>query len=995
VPAEKPTRRLVIVESPTKARTIKRFLPGEYQVEASMGHVRDLPASAAEIPEEHKGQSWARLGVKVDNGFEPLYVVSPKKREVVRKLRRALKQADELLIATDEDREGESIGWHLVQVLAPRVPVKRMVFHEITEEAIRRALDETRAIDGKLVDAQETRRVLDRLVGYTISPLLWKKIAPRLSAGRVQSVAVRLLVLREQERLRFRAGRYWDLSASLVTPAAAAFTAQLTHLGAVRVASGRDFDESTGRLRAGLADGRDVVLLDEQRAQALADALRRGTWRVAQVDARDATRQPAPPFTTSTLQQEASRKLGLGARDTMRVAQGLYERGYITYMRTDATHLSEEALLAAREAIHARYGAEYVPGTPRRYTKRGRNAQEAHEAIRPAGTSMPTAQEHGLRGTDAALYELIWKRTVASQMRDARLRFVSARIDATVPGDEADHARFRATGRTIVFPGFFRAYVEGSDDPEASLDAQEQPLPALEPGAGLEARAVEALAHETKPPARYTEASLVKLLEQEGIGRPSTYASIIDTILRRQYARKQGTQLVPSFVAFATNALLEHQFESLVDTEFTATMEAMLDEIANGSVDPVPYLRSFYGGEEGLESTVARGLERIDAREISTIRDPAWDPYVVRVGRYGPYVEGVIDGEVKTASVPDDAVPADLTRSELERFLRDGNTADHVLGSHPESGHAMVLRRGPYGPYLQLGEAVDGARPKRVSLPPGLAPEGVDAGVAQRLLDLPRRLGAHPETGEPIEAHIGRFGPYVRHQGTFASIPKAAAFDVLSVTLEQALDLLARKRGRGEPLRIVGEHPESGQPIELRAGKYGPYVSHGKLNASLKEGQDPQRVSLEEALALLAEREATAEGRTRRRAARAPAERAPKGGRGSSARPRRGGASVAGTARRTPAKGSAAKQPTRPRPKASADDLEPHLAGLEPQAREVVTRLEGMAGRPRQALVAVADSLGLAQEEVERLHKRGMFKLRMAYGKERAQTDAERGREGR
>ncbi len=637
----------MIVESPTKARTIKRYLSGDYQVEASMGHVRDLPASAAEIPAEHKGQAWARLGVKVDNGFEPLYVVSPKKRDVVRKLRQALKRADELLIATDEDREGESIGWHLVQVLAPRVPVKRMVFHEITEDAIQRALAQTRDIDANLVDAQETRRVLDRLVGYTISPLLWKKIAPRLSAGRVQSVAVRLLVLREQERLSFRSGSYWDLNATVSTPGDASFAAQLTHVDDVRVASGRDFDETSGRLKGALVSGRDVVLLDEAHARALATEARAGSWRVAQVESREASRQPAPPFTTSTLQQEASRKLGLGARDTMRVAQGLYERGYITYMRTDATHLSSEALQAAREAIGQRYGEAYLPPAPRSYTKRSRNAQEAHEAIRPAGTSMPTAEEHGLKAIDAALYDLIWKRTVASQMRDAQLRFVTVRIDVDAAAGApagAERLRFRASGRTTVFAGFFRAYVEGSDDPDASLDAQEQPLPPLARGQALDAHDVDAVGHETKPPARYTEASLVKLLEQEGIGRPSTYASIIDTILRRQYARKQGSQLVPSFVAFATNALLEHQFESLVDTEFTATMEATLDEIANGSVDPKPYLRAFYAGEGGLESTVARGLEGIDAREISTIRDPSWDPFVVRVGRYGPYVEGTIDG---------------------------------------------------------------------------------------------------------------------------------------------------------------------------------------------------------------------------------------------------------------------------------------------------------------------------------------------------------------
>jgi len=975
----------VIVESPTKARTIKRYLSGEYQVEASMGHVRDLPASAAEIPSEHKGQPWARLGVKVDNGFEPLYVVSAKKRDVVRKLRSALKQADELLIATDEDREGESIGWHLVQVLDPKVPVKRMVFHEITEDAIHRALSETRSIDTNLVEAQETRRVLDRLVGYTISPLLWKKIAPRLSAGRVQSVAVRLLVLREQERLRFQSGSYWDLNATLATEAGATFTAQLTHLDEIRVASGRDFDEATGRLKRELVEGRDVRLLSAADAEALATALRDGSWRVADVEARDASRQPAAPFTTSTLQQEASRKLGLGARDTMRVAQGLYERGYITYMRTDSTNLSNEALEAARSAIVRRYGDAYLPSEPRSYSKRSRNAQEAHEAIRPAGTDMRTAEEHGLKGTDAALYDLIWKRTLACQMRDAQLRFVTARIDA-VGVDGSPQARLRASGRTTTFPGFFRAYVEGSDDPDASLDAQEQPLPPLERGARLSERGVTAVGHETKPPARYTEASLVKLLEQEGIGRPSTYASIIDTILRREYARKQGSQLVPTFVAFATNALLEGQFQPLVDTEFTATMEATLDEIANGSVDPKPYLREFYAGSSGLEATVAHALEHVDARAISTLRDPGWEPFIVRVGRYGPYVEGTIDGEVKTASLPDDAVPADLSAADLERFLRDGNAADHVVASHPDSGLPMLLKRGPYGPYLQLGDGSDGERPKRVSLPPGVSPEAVDASLAQRLLDLPRLLGTHPESGERIEAHIGRFGPYVRHEKTFASIPKGADYDLLSVTLEQALELLAKKRGRNAPLRVIGDHPASGEPIELRDGKYGPYVSHQKVNASLKEGQGVETIDLEAALALLAEREATlGDAAPSKRAAGKKRSAAAGGASRGAGRGRQGGADK--RKRSGKASGAAAKAPPA-RPKATNAELERHLDDLDSEARAVVERTEGMAGREQQAIAAVASDLGLPVETVEQLRKRALFKLRMAFGRSRAASKA-------
>ncbi|MEJ2289043.1 MAG: type I DNA topoisomerase, partial [Deinococcales bacterium] len=615
------------MESPTKARTIRRFLPPEYQVEASMGHVRDLPASAAEIPKDLKGKTWARLGVDVERGFKPLYVVSTRKKNVVSNLRSALKKADELYIATDEDREGESIGWHLVEVLKPDVPVKCMVFHEITEDAIRGALDSTRDIDVHLVDAQETRRVLDRLVGYSISPLLWKKIAPKLSAGRVQSVAVRLLVLREKERMRFTPATYWDLQARLRKDASA-FGAVLTHLDGVRLAGGRDFDADTGRLKEGVEAGRDVLLLGEADARRLAEQARVAPWQVASVEERSATRSPSAPFTTSTLQQEASRKLGLAAKDTMRVAQELYENGYITYMRTDSTHLSQEAVEGSREAIERRYGSDYLSPRPRQFKGTARNAQEAHEAIRPAGRAMPTAEEHGLKGVQAALYELVWKRTLATQMADARLKFVTARITASTQQGEAS---FRASGRTILFPGFFRAYVEGSDDPEAALDDREQPLPELARGDALIADGVDAEGHETKPPARFTEASLVKLLEGEGIGRPSTYASIIDTIMRRGYARKNGSQLVPTFTAFATNNLLERQFAQLVDTEFTANMEAALDDIATGTLASTPYLRDFFLGAGGIESRVSEGLEGIDAREISTIESERWEPCVVRV----------------------------------------------------------------------------------------------------------------------------------------------------------------------------------------------------------------------------------------------------------------------------------------------------------------------------------------------------------------------------
>jgi DNA topoisomerase-1 len=896
----RPRNRLVIVESPTKARTISRFLPPGYQVEASMGHVRDLPSSAAEIPEEIRKESWSRLGVNVEAGFKPVYVVAPGKREVVRRLKAALKQADEVYIATDEDREGESIGWHLVEVLEPRVPVKRMVFHEITEQAIRDALENTRQIDLDLVDAQETRRVLDRLVGYELSPLLWRKIAPRLSAGRVQSVAVRLLVMRERERLDFVAGSYWDLTARLAA-AGGAFTAELTSVAERRVAQGRDFDPDTGGLKRGLEG---VVLLGEASARRLADAAADASWRVLDVEEKEQSRSPAPPFTTSTLQQEASRKLGLAARETMRIAQSLYENGYITYMRTDSVHLSNEALTAARDAIRRRYGEAYLTASPRRYRQRAKAAQEAHEAIRPAGTQMRTAEEHGLRGVEARLYDLIWKRTVATQMKEARLKTVTARIAARLSdasaladalGDASAGAEpvlgFRASGRTVVFPGYFRAYVEGSDDPEAALDDRDQPLPPLARGAELACEGVQALGHETKPPARYTDASLVKVLEAEGIGRPSTYASIIDTILTRGYARKVGQQLVPTFTAFATTALLERQFRRLVDTEFTAGMEAILDAIAAGERPSDTYLHDFYLGEDGIVRRVEQAMEGIDARAISTVTAAKWDPYVVRVGRYGPYVEGELDGEVKTASLPGDVAPADLTREDLERYLREGNLGDVTLATEPETGEPVLLKRGPFGPYLQLGTGEGAEKPKRVSLPPGVAPHDVTPEMALALIALPKTLGEHPEGGA-VDVGIGRYGPYVRHGRTYASLPKDRF--VLDVTLDEALELLRRKAQRGgAALRELGVDERTGEVVDVREGRYGPYVKRGKLNASLPKDVSPEEVTLEQALALLDARAQAA---------------AAKGG---AKRGRKAAAKGSGTARK--AKSSTAQKPARTR----------------------------------------------------------------------------------
>lgn len=829
-----------------------------------MGHIRDLPASADEVPSEYKGEDWAKLGVKVNNSFEPLYVVPSGKKGVVRDLESALKDADVLYIATDEDREGESIGWHLVEVLEPKVPVRRMVFHEITQEAIQRALEDTRGIDEHLVEAQKTRRILDRLVGYTISPLLWRKIKPKLSAGRVQSVAVRLLVMREKERITFVPATYWDLKAQLAKQGLG-FEAEMTHLGGVRLASGRDFDEDTGRLKDELTEGEDVRLLDEEQATALADRLPDEAWEIVDVKERTRTKTPYAPFITSTLQQEANRKLNLSSSRTMSVAQRLYENGYITYMRTDSTNLSNEAVKGARRTIAERYGEDYLSSGVRTYSS-AESAQEAHEAIRPVGSEMKTKKELGLSGIEGALYDLIWKRTLATQMADAKIRYTNVYFEA---GEGEEAARFRASGKTIDFPGFFRVYVEGSDDPDAELEDQERPLPPLEVGEtsvaasdptqrngerGFQVNSLEPLGHETQPPSRFTEASLVKTLEEEGIGRPSTYASIIGTIQKRGYVRKDGSALVPTFTAFATNNLMEAQFEPLVDVSFTADMEKVLDDIARGEKEPTPYLKQFYFGDDGVEPRVEEGLDKIDGREISSISFPKqWGDYVVRVGKYGPYVEGPLeDGSTATASLPDDLAPGDTTEERLCSILEEANQGDRVLGIHPEADQPVLLKSGPYGPYVQLGDDDQEGNPKRVSLPPRVSPEDVDFDLGLQIIDLPRVLGEHPETGNPIKANIGRYGPYVQHEDTFASLKKGD--DVLEVQLDRALELIREKESRNKPQRVLGKHPESGDPVEVWKGRYGPYVKHDGTNASLKDGQSIDALTMEEALELLAEK---------------------------------------------------------------------------------------------------------------------------------------------
>jgi DNA topoisomerase-1 len=872
-------RSLVIVESPTKARTIGKFLPRGFRVMASVGHVRDLPQNASEIPEKYRKEKWARTGVDVDNDFAPLYVVPATSRKVMTELRAALKEADQLILATDEDREGESISWHLLQELKPKVPVRRMVFHEITEPAIRRALSEFRDVDENLVRAQEARRIVDRLTGYTVSPLLWTTVAPRLSAGRVQSAAVRLVVQRERERRAFRSATWWDVIADLEHQAQG-FEARLVAVDGRRLATGKDFDKTTGKLSAAAA--KDALLLDEAASRDLAARLANRPFTVVDREEEPFTTKPAPPFTTSTLQQEASRKLGLGARDAMRTAQGLYERGFITYMRTDSVSLSDEAVTAARAAA-AEFGREYVPLHPRRYANKSANAQEAHEAIRPSGTVFRKPDETGLDGRELRLYDLIWKRTVASQMPDARQVRVTVTIDA--PTADGAVARFRASGKRIEFPGFIRAYVEGSDDPDAALEDREVILPALEPGSRPAVKALRPEGHETQPPARYTEASLVKALEDFGIGRPSTYASIMDTIQARGYVRKDGKALVPTFTAFAVTGLLEEHLAPLVDTEFTARMETELDEIAGGRQDQLAYLKEFYFGDDarpGLEPMVAHSARAVK-QEAGGARRIALEGLgaAVRIGRYGPYLEFEEDGQTVRANLPDTIAPADLTDAMARDLLRQRADGPPTLGTDPATGLPVYLMSGQYGPYVQLGEAGEDEKPKRASLAKGMTPETVTLEQALGLLALPRTLGAHPETGNAVKASVGRFGPFVVHakggadgKDDFRSVP--AGGDVLAITLDEAVALLAQpKRGRGaaggtavQPLRELGAFPGSTQAVLVFEGRYGPYVQLGAtpadrkgakpVRATLPKGVGPEQVTLAQAVALLEERGATA-----------------------------------------------------------------------------------------------------------------------------------------
>ncbi len=789
---------LVIVESPTKAKTISRFLPSpEYKVMSSVGHVRDLPKNAKEVPAKYKKEPWATIAVKFENGeFKPLYIIPQDKRRVVRELKNALSKADELLIATDEDREGEAIGWHLIEVLKPKVPVRRMAFHEITKEAIDKALHNTRDVNQNLVEAQESRRILDRLVGYKISPVLWRKIGKGTSAGRVQSVAVQLLVEREQERMKFIPAHYWDLEATLQANTDQ-FKATMTHLGERKLATGQDFDDHTGELKESL-DKAKILLLGKEQAEELMDRLPSAGWRVSSVSSQERKRSPAAPFITSSLQQEGSRKFRWGARKTMRVAQKLYEQGFITYMRTDSVTLSQEALTAAREAIVQIYGEKNLSKSVRQYKSKVSNAQEAHEAIRPAGKEMKTADQLGLSGDEKKLYDLIWKRTIASQMSDARVKDVRAISTATL--EDGTEVHFRSTGRQILFPGFLLVYVEGSDNPEQAKQSAAKYLPPLESGQSLQCMGLEPKSHETKPPARYTEASLIRKLEQEGIGRPSTYATIVSVIQDRGNAVKSGTALAPTFRAFAISALLQERFESLIDTGFTAQMEKSLDKIAQGTANGHKFLYSIDQGEKGIERRVEIALEKVDARTISTISSPKWQRCTVRVGQYGPYVEAIVDDKEVRKTIPNHWLPADVDEEQLLSLLKTKTDPVRELGIHPDTGMTIVLKSGVYGPYVELTEPENSKeKPRRKSLSKGVQPGDMTLALALELLRFPVELGVDPKTGERVLYDEGKYGPYVKRGRLNATVGKGQRLE--DITLEYAIKLLedkAVKSGRGK-----------------------------------------------------------------------------------------------------------------------------------------------------------------------------------------------------
>ncbi len=888
---------LVIVESPAKARTLSRFLGNDYRVEASYGHVRDLPESAAEVPKEIKGKPWGRLGVDTEGDFTPHYVVPADKKIYVSALKSALKDASEVILATDPDREGESISWHLKEVLKPKVKVRRIVFHEITEEAIQEALKAAHDVDENLVRAQESRRILDRLYGYTLSPVLWKKVQTGLSAGRGQSVAVRLIVEREEERMAFRSAAYWDIEARL-RAGDKEFTATLVKVSGERVATGKDFD-SKGQLTA---SGPVVHLKTEAETNALREGLMRGLpWTVTSVEEKPFTQRPAPPFTTSTLQQEANRKFGFSAERTMQVAQRLFQgvdigggdlEGLISYHRTDSTTLSDKAMKEAGQAVTDMYGAPFYKG-PRQYQTKVRNAQEAHEAIRPTEfRRTPLSLERVLETDELKIYDLIWKRAIASLLADARL--LGTTVEITGRAADGRDGLFTASGKAIEFPGYLRAYVEGSDDPSAELDEQETLLPKLSVGdkveapdqveAALIAVGVDSKSHETLPPPRFTEASLVKRLEEEGIGRPSTYAPTVATIQRRGYVSRQGKALVPSFTAFAVTRLLREHFADYVDLGFTAEMEEILDQISNGEKDWLDFIQEFYRGDgkhHGLENLVEEKEQGINYPLFDVGTDPASGlPVRVRIGRYGPFLQlGESGDDGPRASLPDDLAPADLTLDKALALLKAKAEGPKSLGIDDRTGQHVYVMHGRFGPYVQLGETPERGsdqKPRRASLGRAFTEDTITLADAQKLLSLPRELGT-ADDGEQIIANIGRFGPYVKQGSEFRSLDESD--DVYTITLERARELLAqpkksgrRQRQAPKELKALGAHPESGEAVRILDGRYGPYVTDGTTNASLPKGLAPESVTMEQAKELLDARAGSSKPPRggRRRAAKAP-----------------------------------------------------------------------------------------------------------------------------
>jgi len=849
--------KLIIVESPAKARTITRFLDDSYVVTSSYGHIRDLPGSAKEIPAKYKKEPWSRFGVNMDDGYAPIYVVSADSKKQVAELKKLIKNAEEILLATDEDREGEAISWHLLEVLQPQVPVRRITFHEITKEAIQAALDAPRDVDMKLVRAQEGRRILDRLYGYSLSPVLWKKVRTKLSAGRVQSVAVRLVVEKEEERQAFHVAKFCDIEAALLSEDLL-FSARLTDVDGVKVAGSKDFDPDTGLLKS--VDKR--VHLGEVRATQLAAAsLAQVPWQVVDVTHKESTQRPAPPFTTSTLQQAASGRLKMTPQRVMRIAQRLYEgmggfrEGLITYMRTDSLTLSEKALSETEAMIRDTFGADYTDG-PRRYKTKSKGAQEAHEAIRPTDVNRTPDKIAGrLDSEELAVYRLIWNRAVASQMANAKLDKTVVDFVAMVPGDGGAslQLKYRANGSVVRFPGFLKVYGDKGKD---TL------LPDLTPGLliggpkdtaspHVEIQKVEALAHETQPPARYTEASLIKKLEDEGIGRPSTYAAVVATIQSREYVVKKGGALLPSYIGIAVTHLLREHFNKYVDLKFTARMEEDLDRIASGDVDWVEFLDTFYRGDgsrTGLEQDIAAELEKIEFPRIKVGVDPkTGHPIVLRIGRayVSVHVEGADD---RRATLPVDLLVDELTPEKALELIQLRDKSREPIGVHPESGQNIYALIGPFGPYLQLGEQEGDQKPKRISLGKKTDPTTIDLAYALKLLSLPREIGIDPETDKPVRAGLGRFGPYVERARVFASVETVDT--LFTITLEQALERI-RNKNKKIVLKDLGTHPDTGEPLAVYKGRYGPYVTDGKVNATIGRDRDPEDVTAQDALALL------------------------------------------------------------------------------------------------------------------------------------------------